>query len=199
MNWVLMKFILMIIWGYDMRRLFVFVEGHDDEMFIKQILLKYFPQNHMALIPIRYQSKPNIKIIKHIKQINLSNNLDYIFLSDLDSHSYSNICDRKNKRIREFHHEKYDDLDPEKIFIVVEEIESWFIAGIDSSIDQFKHFCMPFNTDSLTKEDFEKLIGEYSIEDKITFLIEICKHYNIELASKRNSSLNYFLEKLEEL
>lgn len=60
-------------------------------------------------------------------------------MSDFDF-QYPCITSRKDKRINEFSNENYDCLDLDKIFIVKLEIESWYISGIDNSLDQFKDF-----------------------------------------------------------
>lgn len=185
----------MIIWGWEMNKLFVFVEGDDDVMFIENILLNHFQQD-IVIIPITYQKKHNINIIKQIKKINSNNEMEYIFLSDLDSHSYSSIEDRKKKRIKEFHHEEYEDLDPNKIFIVVEEIESWYLAGIDSSLESFKDFDIPENTENFTKEQLDEMILNSDFLSKIDFFKEVSQVYDIHLAMQRNKSFRYFFKEL---
>lgn len=57
----------------------------------------------------------------------------------------------------------------DKIIIVKEEIESWFLAGIDSKIDQFKNFIVPNNTDSITKEIFDDMLKKIPLRIKIVF------------------------------
>lgn len=194
-----MKFILMIIWGWEMTNLFVFVEGDDDKRFVEMILIKFFSKHKtMYLTPIPYQKKPNIKTIKHIKKIQ-STNGKYIFLSDLDSHSYNCITSRKNKRINEFHHDEYEDLNPNNIFIVVEEIESWYISGVNNSLEQFKGITIPQNTETFTKEELDELIENSKFTSKIDFLMEICNEYDFTLAVKRNNSFKYFLKKFDML
>lgn len=93
---------------------------------------------------------------------------------------------------KELRTNKYSYLDSDRIIIVKEEIESWFLAGIDSELDQFKNFRIPSNTDLITKEDFDKILKEHSIDNKNNFLIEIGKNFNIELAAQRNTSFKYF-------
>jgi len=178
-----------------MNNLFVFVEGNDDKRFVDMILSDFFIKHKsINLIPIPYQKKPNIKIIKHIQKIK-STNEKYIFLSDLDSHTYSCITARKNKRINEFHNEKYEDLDFKNIFIVVEEIESWYISGVNNSLKQFKELDIPQNTEQFTKEQLDELIEKSNFNSRIDFLMEICNKYDFNLAIQRNKSFKYFLEK----
>ena len=94
--------------------------------------------------------------------------------------------------------DKYDALDYSKIIIVKEEIESWFLAGVDNSFDKFKGWEIPCRTDSIEKEDFDK-IYKISFDSKNDCLKEIAKIYNFDLAIERNSSFKYFLNKLSNL
>lgn len=180
-----------------MNDLFIFIEGVDDKRFVEWVLIDFFNENKSIILhPIPYQNKPPIKTIKKIKQISASENEDYIFLSDLDSHSYECITSRKNKRIKEFHKKSYSDLDSKKIFIVIEEIESWYISGINTELSQFKDLTIPENTDEFTKEQLNELIENSDFPNRISFLMEIVKNYDLSLAIKRNTSFEYFIKKL---
>ena len=118
--------------------------------------------------------------------------MDYILLSDLDTHSYPCITSRKISRKKE-----YNALDCKKIFIVKEEIESWYIAGVDTQLEQFKGLNIPSNTDNLSKEDVDEIIDESSFDSNIDFLNEILKNFNFNLAYQRNSSFRYFVDKFD--
>jgi hypothetical protein len=171
-----------------MNNCFIFVEGLFDQKFIEHIMIPHMLENkQMNIIPIPYQQKSNKKINKDIK----AHSQDYLFLSDLDSQTNPCISSKKEKRKKE-----YDNLDCSKIIIVKEEIESWFLAGIDTSINQFKSWTIPENTETITKEDFNSMLEENSIDSKIEFTTEIAKHYDFELAKKRNKSFAYFLNRL---
>lgn len=179
-----------------MNNLFIFVEGDDDKHFVEKILTKLFLSKLINIIPICYQKKRNIEIIKHIHRIRLTKNQDYILLSDFDF-QYPCITSRKNKRINEFSNENYDCLDLDKIFIVKLEIESWYISGIDNSLDQFKDFDIPDDTENISKETFDNQLKNSQFSSKLDLLIEISKFYNYKLAISRNKSLKYFLKKLD--
>ena len=124
--------------------------------------------------------------IKHLK----SKNIPYIFVSDLDSHTYPCLTSRKEKRKKE-----YPALDCDKIIIVNEEIESWFISGVDTNLEQFKEFNIPNNTENLTKENVDKMIDNSHFISKKDFFYEVSRFFNIELAIERNKSFKYFLKK----
>lgn len=173
-----------------MSTLFIFIEGKHDKIFVDYVLSDYLREKSVYVHPIPYAKKSQSRINKEIKS--KSNN--YLFLSDLDSNSSPCITSKKELRAS-----KYNNLDFDKIIIVKEEIESWFLAGIDSKIDQFKNFIVPNNTDSITKEIFDDMLKKNSIENKNSFLIEVGKNFNIKLATQRNTSFKYFLNKINSI
>jgi len=83
---------------------------------------------------------------------------------------------------------------PERVRVVVEEIESWYAAGLNR--EETARFGMPFlpRTDALTKEDFNDMLPE-RFDSRIDFMTEILKVYSLEAALARNISLAYFLAK----
>lgn len=164
----------------------MYVEGNHDKMFVDNILSEYLLDNYSIILwPITYVGKPQNKMNKDIKSKSKHN---YLFLSDLDNNQFPCITSRKENRIN-----TYDGLESSQIIIVKEEIESWYLAGVNNNLPQFQNFDIPDNTDSVTKEDFDSIIGECS---KFDMLMEISKCYNFKLARKRNSSFNYFMNKI---
>jgi len=79
------------------------------------------------------------------------------------------------------------------VFIVREEIESWYTAGISEMLIQ--HYKLPAhdNTDQLKKEEFESLVPPRL--GRLQFILEILEEYDLESARNKNSSLNYFVNK----
>ena len=111
-------------------------------------------------------------------------------VSDLDSHKYPCITERKKSRFDEL--EGVIGLD--KIIIACEEIESWFLAGVNTDLDVFSKFTIPDNTENISKEDFDEMIQDASL-DKFEMFLLLVKYYDFDLALKRNSSLKYFVDK----
>ena len=70
----------------------------------------------------------------------------------MDSKTHPYITSMRNERFN-----KYENLKYSKIIIVKEEIESWYLASIDNSLDPFKDWEIPNRTDSIEKEDFDKI------------------------------------------
>ena len=108
----------------------------------------------------------------------------------MDSHTYSCITSRKDQRIKELDGEITHD----KIIIVVEELESWCLAGIDTNIEEYNEFEIPESTDDITKEDFDKILSNTSF-NKNKLINFLSFNFNSDLTIKRNKSFRYFLEK----
>ena len=191
MSWESDRYLSMTIWSLEMNRLFVYVEGDHDKIFADYILSDYLRQNmSIELWPIKYAEKPPSIMNKDIKSKSKHN---YLFLSDLDNKKFPCITARKKDRFN-----SYANLDCSKIIIVKEEIESWYLAGIDTSLDQFNGLTVPDSTDGIEKETFDKMMSNI-FEFKKDCLVEIAKNFDFELAKNRNSSFKYFLNKLDEI
>lgn len=173
-----------------MNNIRIFVEGKDDKRFIDNILTPYvLSSNKITVIPIQYAQKIPIIVDKNIQTL-VAKNQDYIFLGDYDS---SQICitSKKDDFIEKFNH-----LDSDFIFIVKDEIESWFVSGIDTDLEEFSEFEIPENTEYVTKEMFDEMWKNSHFDSRIDFMMEISKSFNFDLAISRNNSFRYFIEKL---
>ena len=174
-----------------MNKVFIYVEGDHDEIFANYILSYYLRKTKSIEIwPIKYAEKSPKLINKDIKS---KSNFKYIFLSDLDNNYYPCITARKEDRLK-----NYEYLNSSNIVIVKEEIESWYLAGINTSSEQFSELIIPDSTDDIEKETFDQMISTIS-DSKKDCLVEIAKNFDFDLAVKRNSSFRYFLNKLDKL
>ena len=180
--------------SYSYKRLFIWVEGLDDEQFVRKILIPQLQEKYNEIRIIEYATKKlewRKNFLKNIGKMKA----DYIFLADLNSSPC--ITARKNK-IRE----EIKGIDENKIIIVEKEIESWYLAGL--SEESFKQlgiggFYQKFpKTNNLTKEDFDgKILQASNFSLSIDFMGEIIKYFQLEIVEidKRNDSLEYFIQK----
>lgn len=174
-----------------MNKVYIYIEGDHDEIFVNFILYEYVWKNFgIDLHPIPYAQKTPKLVNKSIKS---KYRYEYLFLSDLDSETHPCITSMKKERFK-----KYDALDCSKIIIVKEEIESWYLAGVDNDIGKFKDWEIPIRTDGIKKEDFDDIYIS-SFDSKKDCLKEIAKYYDFDLAIERNASFKYFLNKLSNL
>lgn len=176
-----------------MNDLRILIEGNDDQRFIDNIIRPYFSKLKPALIlTIKYAEDTKIHIDKIIQTLDAKNH-KYILLGDFDS-SDKCITSKKEDLIKEFEH-----LNMNAIFIVKDEIESWFISGVDTDLEEFSEFEIPENTEGITKEMFNDMWKKSHFDSRIDFMMEISKSFNFNLAIKRNDSFKYFFEKLNRM
>lgn len=164
-----------------MGALFIFVEGPDDERFLKKILV----DNSIKII--EFASKKKEYINNYIKSIKSMPNYDYILLCDADSKTIEN----KKQEIKK----RFCFCDEEKIIVSIAEIESWYLAGLNQQQSQTMKVKYYDNTDTVTKEIFNSVMPKRI--QRISFMINILKVFDISTAIERNKSFKYFVEYLE--
>ncbi len=201
--------------------LYIFIEGLDDETFIKgvfgeDIKYKYKPKyKQYTQLPKGDYNKNVIKIMNNIDSGKLTNS-DYIYLVDFDSKNSVNkgkvwcITSLKKKVVGEIKKIKkeiikkeqlkkrvYDKdigllIDLKKIFVVKEEIESWYLAGISDY--KKRKWDLPKNIEETTKEKhFDEHIPQNKTRKEFQF--EIIDKYSLKKAINSNASLKYFVDK----
>ncbi len=170
------------------RRLFIWVEGADDKRFIDRIIVPLLTKTHYDFVEVREYARLRISKLKNfIKSINAME-ADYWFLADINTSPC--ISAKKSKLL-----EKFGFVDPTRLIIVIKEIESWYLAGLNekgASIFKIKTFKC---TDDIDKEKFLSFIPD-QFDSKIDFLNELLKYFSLEIAKEKNQSFKYFLNVL---
>jgi len=167
--------------------LFILVEGNDDEKFFNKILVPKFQKRYSTIKIIKYATMKKEKVDNYIKGIKAMG-ADYIYLTDINDSPCVTAKKEKTQK-------KHQNIDKNKIIVVIKEIESWYLAGLDNKACKqlkIKNFA---NTDNVTKEKFNALIPEKF--SKIDFMSEILKNFSIEIAKQKNKSFRYFIEKYD--
>lgn len=165
--------------------LHIFVEGSTDSLFVKEVFNDVLLKICNKYTIVEYANKEDKKIKKYIATIKKVPNWDYIFIADQDGK-----LDKGNKILL-----KYSNLDDDKVFISVYEIESWIIAGISEKIiKKHKINFSSSNTSSITKEVFNNIIPKRM--DKLEFISYVLSDYNLKNAVNLNESLNIFSQYL---
>ena len=101
------------------------------------------------------------------------------------------MCVSKKEAINKLLADQYNS---DKTFIVVKEIESWYMAGLDEK-DSKVFFGKDYReTNDMTKEFFSQH-KKSEFGSDIDFKAEILKHFSIETACRKNKSFNYFYTK----
>lgn len=180
--------------------LHVLVEGPDDLTFIEGLGKNNQINNRYNIKPIPYSGKTKGEIKKKLKAFEMLSNRgisDYIFFADNDE--YNTILEKINK-IKEKYGE--DIIKKEKVVIVKEEIESWYLAGLnDTILNNLKIRFSNQDTNCVTKEIFNKCISKAcNTEDpecRTSFLVEIIKKFEVDIARTKNNSFAYLYENFD--
>jgi len=133
--------------------LYIFVEGDRDEDFFERIVKPRLVDRYNKIIIIKYAQKRIEYINSYIRSI-LSMNANYIFIADIDNSPCKTAKKEELKR-------RFPNLEQNKIIIVVKEIESWYLAGLDEKACKKLRIRCFDNTDSITKEDFKHIYSKF--------------------------------------
>ena len=170
--------------GY--KRLFIWVEGEDDARFFEKIMEPKLQKKYNFVETRRYAALKKEKIDNFLKSIKAMG-ADYIYVTDINN---SPCVTAKKPEIQN----KLRNIDGDRIIVVIKEIESWYLGGLDDT--ESRKFGIPtFSvTDDITKEKFNSLIPK-QFGSRIDFMLEILKIFSIEIAKQKNRSFRYFIEK----
>ena len=168
--------------------LYIWVEGDDDERFFNKILFPKFQKKYDAVRIIKYAMMKKEKVNSFVESIK-SMGADYIYLTDIND---SPCITAKKEETRS----KHENIDNDQIIVVAEEIESWYLAGLDNKVCKQLKIDNFANTDNVAKEEFNVLIPK-KFTSRIDFMSEILKNFSIEIAKQKNNSFQYLVEKYD--
>ena len=173
------------------RKLFIFLEGDDDERFFDRLISPLYKQIYDDIQPWKYSQDPEEKVNNLLNSINSMPYADYIFVADMDE---SPCVTAKKERIKS----QFKKLSMDRILIVCREIESWYLAGLnDDSRRKIKIRRRFNNTDSISKEQFNRMMPNTFVS-RIDFMQEIMMLFDRETALTKNTSFGYFMQKYKE-
>ncbi len=168
-----------------LQKLYIFVEGNDDERFFKQVIVPLMHKKYIDVEIFKYAQWKKEKVNNFINSIKTLQ-FDYIFTADLDDEP---TVGSKKKRV----HWSFANLDDNKIAIVIHEIESWYIAGYPDELLLAQRLPDIIQTENISKEDFNQLYHQIS-RSRIDFMRELLKNYSVNLAVEKNNSFKHFID-----
>ncbi len=169
--------------GY--RRLYVWVEGTDDERFFERTVRATFEQRYDQVSVVRYAKRKRTKIRGYLNSIKAMG-AHCVFLADINAEP---CVTAKKERLRQ----RYG-VESDSVIVVIKEIEGWYMAGLDDESSAELGLPVLKNTDTLTKEDFNSLMPE-RFDSRIDFMVEILKHFCTGMGKRKNGSFRYFAER----
>ena len=184
------------------RRLFVFLEGNDDERFFEWVIRPLLEKDYDLVQFWQYGQKKKVKVngfLNSIKAMQSVGTADLIIAADLDESPC--VTDRKERILSSFRGlsagagGSSELRSFTQILVVCREIESWYLAGLDDN--ECQRLGIPTdwnNTDHLSKEQFLSLMPQ-SYTSKAEFMLEILHLFDHETARAGNRSFSYFMQK----
>ncbi len=168
------------------RQIWLLVEGVDDERFVKSVLAPEF-QRAYDVVRIWKYSQVAIPVRANLlRSIHATPNADYILFCDIDQHP----CVTSKK---EWVKKPLPSLSDDRIAVVVKEIESWYLAGLDERDFEELRIANVDRPDETVKESFDALVG--GKVNHTAMLVEILKRYKPSEARRRSPSFGYFAGK----
>ena len=172
------------------RRMWVFVEGKDDRRFVNAVLRPILEEEYDFVDTWEYAQETPKKVIQFLRAMK-SMKAGCLFLADIDdSPCVSAKRDVLGARFPQA-------LEPADAVVVVREIESWYMAGLDDETCQELGITGLSCTDDLTKEQFRTLIPKRFDGSVADFMIELLRAYRTEVARARNRPFCYLMDLLE--
>jgi hypothetical protein len=166
------------------KRLFILVEGNDDERFFKRIIVPLFLPRYDSVELIMYAGMKSEKVCRFIRSFTSMHN-DLILVADIDQ--APNVWVKK-----EILKQRFCTVDTDQIFVIIQEIESWYLAGLDDPTSKRLGLRPLHSTNHVTKEIFNKKIpGAYS--SRLQFMFDILNNYSIPVAKEKNRSFRHFM------
>lgn len=166
--------------------IFVFVEGENDARFFEIVLKPLLLSKYSRVVLYQYQCRTPKKVNNYIRSLK-NVGTEYIFVRDLDSHPCITSCKKKVLK-------KLSSVQRENIRVVLREIESWYVAGMDERLIKRVKGTKPKDTSSFTKEALKRMMSK-KFHSEVDYLQEILKSFSLEAAIKHNRSLRYFVRK----
>lgn len=170
------------------KRLFVFVEGDDDERFLDRVGGPFWKRTYDYPKIVKFSQMKKQKIEGFLQSVEAMG-ADYLWIEDLDRHPCASSAKESLLRRRPF-------LDPARVQIVKAEIESWYCAGIPENDPDYGalRIATCAETAEVTKEAFNNAIGQTGTY-RIPVLLALLERFDVETAARRNGSFRYFLAK----
>lgn len=170
------------------KRMWVLLEGNDDERFFERVIKPIFENTYDFVRPWQYAQKRTEKVKNFLRSIE-SIGSDYLFWGDINRLP---CVTAKKTRIKRRYGAR---VDIDNVIIVVQEIESWYLAGLNDKARKELRIRTFRKTDNITKEQFDKLMPK-KFDSRIDFMVEVLNRFCVEIAKRKNSSFDYFMEKL---
>jgi hypothetical protein len=165
------------------KRLFIFVEGDDDQRFFSRVIRPVLAPRYASVELVRYACMKREKVCRFIRSV-VAMNHDFIMVADIDQEP--DVWAKK-----ETIQHRFCAIERDNIAVIIMEIESWYMAGLDNPSAKALGVRPIRHTDHLTKELFNRRIPR-RYHSRIAFMQVILDNFSPETALEKNRSFRYF-------
>ena len=165
------------------RRLFIFVEGSDDQRFFTRVIIPLLEGEYASVELISYACMKSVKVCRFVRSITAMDH-DFILCGDIDQ-------ERNVKAKKAVLKSRFCVLSDDRIVVIIQEIESWYLAGLDDRSQRHLSLRHYRNTDHVTKEMFNRMIPR-SYTSRIAFMADILDLFSVGVALEKNRSFRNF-------
>jgi hypothetical protein len=165
------------------KRLFIFVEGNDDQRFFAKVIRPVLASRYASVEIVMYACMKREKTCRFIRSV-LSMGHDFIMVADIDQEP--DVWAKK-----EVIQHRFCAIERNHIVVIIMEIESWYMAGLDNRTAKSLGARPIRHTDHLTKELFNRRIPR-RYHSRIAFMQDILENFSPETAMEKNRSFRYF-------
>lgn len=168
------------------RRLFILVEGNDDERFFTRVIIPLLSPRYRAVRLIKYACMRSNRVCRFIRSIHRAGD-ELLLVADIDK--VPGVTAKKRILM-----ERFGVVQPGEIMVIIQEIESWYLAGLETQ-DAHRLGVHPIpSTDQVTKEIFNATIPpQYT--SRIAYMLEILSRFSIPSACRKNRSFHHFMDR----
>lgn len=163
------------------------VEGPDDDRFVNRVLEPRMDEHAEVF---KYSEKANDLVDQTIA----------MFAGEYDGHYYVTDLDRSNDERgdcancdqRETHEAaRYDLQPPFEIFVAVDTVEGWYLAGVPDTLANERSVYPPGDTTHVGKAEFVEVFERSDYDSQEQLKIDVLQQYDSDLARERNDSFAY--------
>ncbi|MCU0631419.1 MAG: hypothetical protein MUC66_00380 [Methanolinea sp.] len=166
------------------RRLFILLEGNDDERFFSRVVVPLLAPRYRSVRVVKYACLKRSRVCRFVRSFQRTGD-EYMVVADIDQ--APGVKAKKDAVMGRF-----CVLKPSDIVVIIQEIESWYLAGLETS-DARRLGVNPLpSTDHVTKEDFNTTIPPQYVS-RIAYMLEILSRFSIAAACRKNRSFHYFM------
>lgn len=167
-----------------------FVEGPDDERFVERVIQPKLTTDNVNTH--RYSKQPDQSVDQAIAGFQGMYRGLYL-LRDYDEGNQECQCIAERK---EFVKKKFKNIRKDQIIIAIDEIEAWYLAGIDTESASDLGINSYSDTNNVNKSDFIEELEKSKYNSKKNLQMEIIKRFSIDIAKQKNNSFQYCLDRL---